>query len=115
ITATHLVLSVRRDTCERVELLPLQGLGTDAQQPVLEPQFEEQLFTASPVFASLESPVARIAYTSDFTPARVYDLVLEDHRLLLRKQTPVNNYDAANYRATRHWASAADGTQIPLT
>lgn len=115
ITATHLVLSVRRDTCERVELLPLQGLGTDAQQPVLEPQFEEQLFTASPVFASLESPVTRIAYTSDFTPARVYDLVLEDHRLLLRKQTPVNNYDAANYRATRHWASAADGTQIPLT
>jgi len=115
ITASHLVLSVRRDTCERVELLPLEGLGTADQHPVIEPDFDEELFTASPVFASLESPVARVSYTSDFTPARIYDLVLADNRLVLRKQTPVNNYDAGNYIATRQWATAADGTRIPLS
>lgn len=115
LTATHLVLSVRRDTCERVQLIGLDGLGTAAQQPITEPAFDEELFTAFPTSANLESPVVRISYTSDFTPAQVYDLNLESNQLILRKQTPVNNYDSAAYRATRHWATAADGTKIPLT
>lgn len=115
LTATHLVLSVRRDTCERVQLIPLEGLGTEQQQPASEPAFEEELFTAFPTVANLESPLVRLSYTSDFTPARVYDLRLSTNELILRKQTPVNDYDPANYRATRHWATATDGTKIPLT
>ncbi|RKS22202.1 oligopeptidase B [Arthrobacter sp. AG1021] len=115
LTGTHLVLSVRRDTCERVQLIALDGLGTAAQQAALEPAFEDELFTASPTFASLEAPLIRIGYTADFTPARVYDLWLEDQSLVLRKQTPVNNYDAADYLSTREWVVAADGTRIPLT
>lgn len=115
LTSTHLVLSVRRDTCERVQLIGLDGIGTEAQQPAYEPAFEEELFTAFPIFANLEAPLVRLSYTSDFTPARIYDLDLSSNELTLRKQTPVNDYDPANYRATRHWATAADGTQIPLT
>ncbi|MCW4464058.1 S9 family peptidase [Glutamicibacter sp. MNS18] len=115
LTSTHLVLSVRRDTCERVQLIPLEGLGTGEQQPVIEPEFDEELFTAFPTSANLESPMVRLSYTSDFTPARIYDLDLANNQLILRKQTPVNNYDPQNYRATRQWATAGDGTRIPLT
>ncbi|WP_423299040.1 S9 family peptidase [Glutamicibacter nicotianae] len=115
ITGSHVVLSVRRDTCERVQLLALDGLGTEAQQPAIEPDFEDELFTASATFAELEAPLIRIGYTADFTPARVYDLWLEDQSLVLRKQTPVNNFDPAKYLSTREWATAADGTRIPLT
>lgn len=115
LTATHLVLSVRRDTCERVQLIALESLGTESQQAIIEPAFDEELFTAAATFANLEAPLIRIGYTSDFTPARVYDLWLDDLELVLRKQTPVNDYDSAQYLSTREWATAADGTKIPLT
>ena len=115
LTSSHLVLSVRRDTCERVQLISLQGLCSPEQQPAIEPQFDEELFTAFPTSANLESPMVRLSYTSDFTPARIYDLELASNELILRKQTPVNDYDPARYRATRQWATATDGTQIPLT
>ena len=57
----------------------------------------------------------RLSYTSDFTPSRVYDYTLADGTLTLRKQTQVNNYDSSDYLATREWATAADGTKVPLT
>ena len=115
LTGSHVVLSVRRDTCERVQLIPLQGLGTAQQAPAIEPGFEDELFTASLTYAELDAPLIRISYTADFTPARVYDLWLDGQKLDLRKQTPVNNYDASKYLSTRDWATAADGTKIPLT
>ncbi|MFI8413074.1 S9 family peptidase [Paeniglutamicibacter gangotriensis] len=114
-TATHLVISVRKDTTERIQVLPLAGLGTTAQQQAVEPAFDEELYTASLANAELEAPMIRLTYTSDFTPARVYDYTLADGTLTLRKQTPVNNYDPEKYRATREWATAEDGTKIPLT
>ncbi|MGL3806879.1 S9 family peptidase [Paeniglutamicibacter sp. R2-26] len=114
-TATHLLIAVRKDTTERVQILPLAGLGTDAQQPAVEPAFDEELYTASLANAELEAPMVRLSYTSDFTPPRVYDYTLADGTLTLRKQTQVNNYDPADYLATREWATAADGTRIPLT
>ena len=114
-TATHLLIAVRKDTTERIQILPLAGLGTAAQQEAVEPAFDEELYTASLANAELEAPMIRLTYTSDFTPARVYDYTLADGTLTLRKQTPVNNYDPEKYRATREWATAEDGTKIPLT
>ncbi|PRB74249.1 oligopeptidase B [Arthrobacter sp. MYb214] len=115
LTGSHVVLSVRRDTCERMQLIALDGLGTKAQQPAIEPDFDDELFTASATFAELDAPLIRIGYTADFTPARVYDLWLQNQSLVLRKQTPVNNFDPAKYLSTREWATAADGAKIPLT
>ncbi|MFJ6417660.1 S9 family peptidase [Paeniglutamicibacter sp. NPDC091659] len=114
-TASHLIISVRKDTTERVQILPLSGLGTDAQQPAVEPAFDEELYTASLANAELEAPMIRLSYTSDFTPSRVYDYTLADGTLTMRKQTQVNNYDSADYLATREWATATDGTKVPLT
>jgi oligopeptidase B len=65
--------------------------------------------------------VIRLGYTSYFTPSRVYDFVLPtaEHpagELLLRKESPVlGGYDGSDYVATREWATAADGTRIPLS
>lgn len=114
-TSTHLVIAVRKDTTERIALLPLANLGTDAQSELVEPAFDEELYTASLSNAELEAPMIRLTYTSDFTPPRVYDYTLADGTLTLRKQTQVNDYDPANYLATRDWATATDGTKVPLT
>lgn len=121
VTATHLVVSIRKETIERVQVLPLTGLGTAAQQAPVEPAFDEELYTAGVGGSDYEAPVIRLGYTSYFTPSRVYDFVLptEEHpagELLLRKESPVlGGYDGSDYVATREWAEAADGTRIPLS
>lgn len=121
VTATHLIVSIRKDTIERVQVLGLAGLGTPAQEAPVEPAFDEELYTAGVGGSDYEAPVIRLGYTSYFTPSRVYDFVLPTAalpagELLLRKESPVlGGYSAADYVATREWANAADGTRIPLS
>ncbi|WP_247042233.1 S9 family peptidase [Arthrobacter rhizosphaerae] len=121
VTSTHLIVSVRKDTIERVQVLPLAGLGTPAQSAPVEPAFDEELYTAGVGGSDYEAPVIRLGYTSYFTPSRVYDFVLPTAEqpageLLLRRESPVlGGYSAADYVATREWAIADDGTRIPLS
>lgn len=120
VTATHMVVSLRKDTIERIQVTALEGLGTAQQGPAVEPVFDEELYTASMGGSEYESPVIRLVYTSDFTPPRVYDYVLPaagaEGELLLRKETPVlGGYRSGDYVATREWAPAADGTLVPLS
>ncbi|WP_181364973.1 S9 family peptidase [Arthrobacter sp. HMWF013] len=121
VTSTHLIVSIRKDTIERVQVMGLAGLGTPAQEAPVEPAFDEELYTAGVGGSDYEAPVIRLGYTSYFTPSRVYDFVLPTPaqpagELLLRKESPVlGGYSAADYVATREWADAADGTRIPLS
>jgi oligopeptidase B len=121
VTATHLVVSIRKDTIERVQVMSLTGLGTAGQQAPVEPAFDEELYTAGVGGSDYEAPVIRLGYTSYFTPSRVYDFVLPTPEqpageLLLRKESPVlGGYDGSDYVATREWAEAADGTRVPLS
>ncbi|TKV26409.1 S9 family peptidase [Arthrobacter sp. NamB2] len=116
VTRTHLVLSIRKNTIERVQVLPLAGLGTSAQEPPTEPDFDEELFTCTLANAEFDSPIIRLSYTSYLTPPRVYDYLLDDGALQLRKETEVRSgYDPSQYIAERQWAPAADGTLIPLS
>lgn len=121
VTSTHLIVSVRKDTIERVQVLPLAGLGTPRQGAPVEPAFDEELYTAGVGGSDYEAPVIRLGYTSYFTPSRVYDFVLPTAEqpageLLLRRESPVlGGYSAADYVATREWAIADDGTRIPLS
>jgi oligopeptidase B len=121
VTSTHVIVSVRKDTIERVQMLPLAGLGMPAQGDPVEPAFDEELYTAGVAGSDYEAPVIRMGYTSYFTPSRVYDFVLPTPEqpageLLLRKESPVlGGYTPSDYVATREWAEAADGTRIPLS
>jgi oligopeptidase B len=121
VTSTHLVVSVRKDTIERVQVLPLAGLGTPEQGAPVEPAFDEELYTAGVAGSDYDAPVIRMGYTSYFTPSRVYDFVLPAAEqpageLLLRKESPVlGGYAPGDYVATREWAEAEDGTRIPLS
>ena len=58
----------------------------------------------------------RLVYTSLLTPSTVYDYDLDARTLTLKKQQPVlGGYDSSRYRSERTWATAADGTQIPIS
>ncbi|MDJ0312745.1 S9 family peptidase [Arthrobacter sp. H35-D1] len=120
VTATHMVVSLRKDTIERIQVTALEGLGTPGQSAAVEPVFDEELYTTAMGGSEYESPMVRLVYSSDFTPPRVYDYVLPlagaAAELLLRKETPVlGGYNPSDYVAERAWATADDGTQVPLS
>ncbi|UTT61241.1 S9 family peptidase [Cellulosimicrobium cellulans] len=134
--AGHLVLSYRRDALSRVGVIDLAspepprpaGLPTpirtgDTPGPatdlwhVHEVAFDEPLYTAAlGANPEWDQPNVRLSYTSFVTPSTVYDLRVETDELTLLKQQPVlGGYDAADYVQRREWATAEDGTQVPVS
>ncbi|MFO7538407.1 MAG: S9 family peptidase [Chloroflexota bacterium] len=58
----------------------------------------------------------RFTYTSMTTADSVYDYRMDTRQRTLIKQKPVlGDYDPAHYRSRRLFATAADGTQIPIS
>ncbi|WP_415297420.1 S9 family peptidase [Cellulosimicrobium sp. SJTW-1] len=134
--AGHLVVSYRRDALSRVGVIDLAspepprpaGLPTpirtgDTPAPtadlwhVHEVAFDEPLYTAAlGANPEWDQPNVRLGYTSFVTPSTVYDLRVETDELTLLKQQPVlGGHDAADYVQRREWATAEDGTQVPVS
>jgi len=58
----------------------------------------------------------RYHYTSLTTPVTVYEFnVNTGERRLLKRQLVLGGYDPANYATERVWATARDGTRIPVS
>ncbi|MGI9031627.1 MAG: S9 family peptidase, partial [Ilumatobacteraceae bacterium] len=66
---------------------------------------------ANPEWAS---DVLRLTYQSLTTPASVYDHVLGTGERILRKRTPTPGVDLHAYTSERTWATAVDGTSVPV-
>jgi oligopeptidase B len=112
--AGHLVLSFRRDALSRVAVLPLTADGIGAPAEI---GFDEELFDVSPGGnPEWEQPTVRLGYTSMVTPSTVYDFDVESGALRQLKRQPVlGGYDPEDYEQRREWATAADGTRIPVS
>ncbi|WP_206492229.1 S9 family peptidase [Rhodococcus sp. KRD162] len=112
--AGHLIFTYRREALTRMAIWPLtdQGYGE-----CRELEFDEELYSvgagSNPEW---DQPLLRMVYTSFITPGQVYDLDIASGELLLRKSQPVlGEFDAGDYVQHREWATAPDGTQIPLS
>ena len=58
----------------------------------------------------------RLGYGSFVTPSTVYDYDVRTGELALRKQQPVlGEFDPALFEQRREWATAPDGTRIPIS
>ena len=63
-----------------------------------------------------DSHILRFSYTSLVTPSSVVDYDLVNGAWVVRKQDEIpSGYDAAHYTAERIWATAQDGTQVPVS
>ena len=62
-----------------------------------------------------DSPWLRYSYTSLTTPATTYELNVQTGERRELKRQPVPGYDPANYVTERLWATARDGTKIPVS
>jgi oligopeptidase B len=79
--------------------------------------YPEPVYTSSPqTNREYKTRMFRYAYQSLVTPASVFDYDVEKHASTLLKQTEVpGGYDVAKYQSERVWATAKDGTKIPVS
>jgi len=105
-----LVVSLRRDGLTGLRVLPREGEPYDIAFP--EPIYSVGL-DANPEY---ETGFIRLHYASLITPDSVYDFDLTTRELLLRKRKPVlGGFDPAAYEQHREWATAPDGTLVPIS
>jgi oligopeptidase B len=67
---------------------------------------------ANPEFAT---DTFRFTYTSLVAPATVYDLDMRTHERTTLKETEVPGYDRTRYASDLRFATAQDGTRIPIS
>ena len=108
------VAEYRRDGLTRVAVSSATNAAT---LDFVELTFEEPLYSvgtsANPEW---ETPAIRLGYTSFVTPSTVYDHIVATGERRLRKQQPVlGRYDPSLFEQRREWATAADGTRIPIS
>jgi oligopeptidase B len=113
--AGHLVVYLRRDALTR-----LRVVGADASE--YEITFPEPIYQVTPAGnPEYDTGAYRLSYVSLVTPASVYDCDVATGELTLLKQSPVLAgpdgvpYDSASYEQHRLWATADDGTRIPIS
>ncbi|HIW62787.1 MAG TPA: S9 family peptidase [Candidatus Stackebrandtia excrementipullorum] len=108
--ADHLVVHLRHQGLSGIRILPNEGEARDVR-------FDEPIYTVHPVGnPDYYTKQLRLSYQSMVTPDSVYDYDITTGRLLLRKQKPVlGGYSPSDYRQQRDWATAADGTRIPIS
>jgi len=119
--ASHLVLYEREGGLPYLRVVPLgQGASNAASDALASSHrlaFAEPVYNAS-VGANPEfvTNYLRFQYESFITPRSVFDYDLRTGEQILRKQQPVlGGYDPSQYASERLYATAPDGTRIPLS
>jgi oligopeptidase B len=79
--------------------------------------FGEQAYTVySATNLEFDTELLRYGYTSLTTPTSTYDYNMKTKERKLLKQTEVvGGYNADNYQTERLWATADDGTEVPVS
>ncbi len=109
--AGHLVVSERENGLPR---LAVTDLATGQAHAIA---FPEPVYSAYPhANAEFDTVKFRFGYESFVTPRSVfeYDLVTRE-RVLLKQTEVLGGYDASRYASERVYATAADGTKVPVS
>lgn len=109
--ADHLVLSEWKNGLENIEILDFRTSKTSRVS------FPEPVYSASVAQnREFDSKVLRYNYQSLVTPSSVFDYDMNTHKATLLKETEVpGGFDKKNYKSERLFATAKDGTKIPLS
>ena len=106
----HLVLSELKGGSQTIRVIDFRA---NASTPIAFPEPVYSVFLeANPEF---DTATLRYRYQSLVTPSSVYDYDMEKHSSTLLKRVEVPNYDPSKYGSERIYATASDGTKIPLS
>lgn len=107
----YLVVSERGDALTRVRVIPWSGEGDHYVE------FPEEVCDAGIGWDNPEydTELVRLNYSSMVTPPTVYDYNMATREKILRKQDEVPGYNREAYTTDRLWATAGDGTRVPVS
>ncbi len=113
--AAFAAIGTRSNGLPHIEIAPFAEAG--ALGPALEIALPEPVYSVhggtNPDFATTSY---RYGYQSLVTPASVYELEIATHESTLRKQQEVpGGFDRTLYASERVFATAADGTKVPVS
>lgn len=107
----HIVVYERDQGLEKIQIRDLQS----KQNQYL--AFDESVYSLSGQWnPNFKTDTFRFGYQSMVTPRSIFEHNLADNSRELLKQTEVlGGYDASRYVCERIWATADDGTKIPIS
>ncbi|XP_008221098.1 PREDICTED: protease 2-like [Prunus mume] len=114
----HLVVYEREEGLPKVTIYHLPDVGQPLKslhdgQAV---NFLDPAYTVDQSESEFSSRILRFSYSSMKTPPSVYDYDMKTGISVLKKiETVLGGFEASNYVTERKWASASDGTQIPIS
>ncbi len=106
-----LVVQEKKNGLNYLRIMPLQGSGEHYIT------FEEEVYTVGMSMNRVfDTDIFRFTYSSLTTPSSTFDYnVKSRERVLLKQDTILGGFDPANYETKRDYATASDGTKIPLS
>ncbi len=111
IFKNYLVLSERKNGLNQIRIIN----QTDKSDYYID--FEEETYSAwTTTNLDFDTDILRYGYTSLTTPNSVYDFDMKTkEKTLLKRDEVLGDFDPANYEAKRLYATADDGTKIPIS
>jgi oligopeptidase B len=108
---SHIAVSERKNGLSQIHII---NTVTKAEHYL---DFGEPTYDASPMFTpEYNTDVIRYSYTSLITPASVYDYNMNSkEKKLMKQQEVVGGYNTADYTTERLYATAKDGTKVPIS
>jgi oligopeptidase B len=112
--ADHVILYRRRDALTELAIMRRDGSSFGAPEALT---FDEPIYTVSPGRNDeWQDTRYRFGYTSLVTPGSTYDVdVATGERRLLKQQPVLGGVDLSAYTQYREWATAPDGTRVPIS
>jgi oligopeptidase B len=109
--ADHAVLSEWENGLEQIEIIDFK---TNKQHRI---QFPEPVYsTGTTNNREFNTTTLRYNYQSMVTPSSVFDYDMNTRKATLKKQNEIpGGFDKANYKAERVFATASDGTKVPMS
>ena len=115
VFARHLVLSERSQGLEQLRIMALDARGepgTDARVVEMPDDVYSAWVGSNPEF---DTTTLRFGYTSMVAPMTDVDYELDTGTRRIVKVQPVEGYDAEAFETRRVWATAPDGTRVPIS
>ncbi|TYI87993.1 hypothetical protein E1A91_D04G175000v1 [Gossypium mustelinum] len=114
----HLAASEREEGLPKITVYHLP----EVEEPLINleggksVQFIDPVYSVDLSVSQFSSTILRFSYSSLRMPNSVYDYDMNTGESVLKKiETVLGGFDASNYVTKRKWATASDGTEIPIS
>lgn len=111
VFSNYLAINERSEGLRRIRIVPWNS-ETQAQFIASD---EAAYVTGFERNVQQDTDILRYTYSSLTTPSTVYAYNMATGKQEVLKQTEVPNYDGSLYETARTWATADDGTKIPVS